>query len=228
MPRLRPPRRAGLAILWRDAASALRAPGRTLTGAAVAAASAGLAVAAAHHAATALLAALGIYLAASTLLEPLRLEVDQPNASQVLLTRPFGRVLLGHIAFPLAVVVPAAAVAGTVVAATGAIGARAGALAIIAVAVSPAIVACAALSSRRGGRLPMSVLTFGAASDPSGGGAAVVLWLLAWPVGAALIGGLPVVLVARGTTLSGSLPPALLVAAVAPLVLGSVLAGSER
>jgi hypothetical protein len=228
VPRVRPPRRAGLAIAWRDAVSALRGPGRTLTGAAVAAAAAALAVAAANHAAAELLAALGTYLAASTLLEPLRLEVDQPNASQALLTRPFGRVLLGHVAFPLAVVAIAAGVAGAVVAATGAIDARAGALAIIAVAVSPAIVACAALSSRRGGRLPMSVLTVGTASDPSGGGAAVIAWLLAWPVAAALIGGLPVVLVARGTTLSGSLPPALLVAAVAPLVLGYVLAGSER
>jgi hypothetical protein len=227
-PLLRPPGRAGLAIPWRDAVSALRAPGRTLTGAAVAAAAAALAVAAATHAAAELLAALGTYLAASTLLEPLRLDVDQPHASQVLLTRPFGRVLLGHVAFPLAVVATAAGVAGAVVAATGAVDARAGALAIIAVAVSPAIVACAALSSRRGGRLPMSVLTVGTASDPSGGGAAVIAWLLAWPVAGALLGGLPVVLVARGTTLSGSLPPALLVAGVAPLVLGYVLAGSER
>jgi hypothetical protein len=227
-PRLRPPRRAGLAVPWRDAVSALRAPGRTLTGAAVAAAAGALAVTAADHAAAELIAALGTYLAASTLLEPLRLEVDQPHASQVLLTRPFGRVLLGHVAFPLAVVAGAAAVAGAVVAATGPVDARAGALAIIVVAVSPAIVSCAALSSRRGGRLPMSVLTVGTASDPSGGGAAVIAWLLAWPVAAALIGGLPVVLVARGATLSGSLAPALLVAAVAPLVLGSVLAGSER
>jgi hypothetical protein len=107
------------------------------------------------------------------------------------------------------------------------VAARAGALAVIAVAVTPAIVACAALSSRRGGRLPISVLTAGATGDPSGGGAAVVAWLVAWPAAAALLGGLPVVLVARGASLSGALPPALFVAAGAPVALGHVLAGSK-
>jgi hypothetical protein len=208
--------------------SALRAPGRTLTGAALAAGASVLAIAAARHVAAEGLAALGTYLAASTLLEPLRLEVDQPSASQLLLTRPFGRVLLGHVAVPLAVVAGSAAVAGAVVAASGAVAARAGALALIVVAVAPAVVACAALSSRRGGRLPISVLTAGAAGDPTGGGFAVIAWLVGWPAGAALVGGLPVVLVARASSVAGALAPALLVAACAPLALGYALAGSER
>ena len=108
------------------------------------------------------------------------------------------------------------------------VAARAGALAVIAVAVAPAVVFCAALSSRRGGRLPISVLTSGAAGDPTGGGATVIAWLVAWPAGAALVGGLPVVLVARASSVGGALAPALLVAAVAPLALAYALAGSER
>jgi hypothetical protein len=225
--RLRAPRRAALAIPWRDAVSAMRAPGRTLTGVALAGAAAALAILAARHIAAEALAALGTYLAASTLLEPLRLETDQPSASHVLLTVPFGRVLLGHIAFPMAVVAGAAGLAGAVVAASGEVAARAGALAVMAVAVTPAIVACAALSSRRGGRLPISVLTAGATGDPSGGGGALIAWLAAWPAAAALLGGLPVVLVAHAASLSGALPPALFVAACAPIALGYVLAGSE-
>jgi hypothetical protein len=228
VPRIRAPRRAELAIPWRDAVSALRAPGRTLTGVALAAGASVLAIAAARHVAAEGLAALGTYLAASTLLEPLRLEVDQPSASQILLTRPFGRVLLGHVAFPLAVVAGSAAIAGAVVAASGAVAARAGALAVIVVAVAPAVVTCAALSSRRGGRLPISVLTAGAAGDPSGGGATVIAWLVAWPAAAALVGGLPVVLVARASAVGGALAPALLIAAIALVALGYALAGSER
>jgi hypothetical protein len=227
-PGLRPPRRPALAIPWRDAASALRAPGRTLSGVAFAAAAGALATASARHVAAEALAALGTYLAASTLLEPLRLETDHPSASQILLRRPFGRVLLGHVAVPLALVASAAGLAAVAVAVAGGVPARGGALAVMAVAVTPAIVGCAALSSRRGGRLPISVLTAGAAGDPTGGGGAVLAWLLVWPATAALVGGLPLVLVARGASLSGALTLALVVAACAPPALAYALAGSER
>jgi hypothetical protein len=98
----------------------------------------------------------------------------------------------------------------------------------MAVAVTPAIVGCAALSSRRGGRLPISVLTAGAASDPTGGGGTVIAWLLVWPVTAALAGGLPLVLVAHGASLSSGLLLGLIVAACVPPILGYVLSGSER
>jgi hypothetical protein len=225
---VRAPRRPALAIPWRDAASALRAPGRTLTGAVLAAGAGALAVAAARHFAAESIAALGTYLAASTLLEPLRLETDQPSASQILVPRPFGRVLLGHVAIPLTVVATAAGLAGAAVAVAGAGPARAGALAAMALVVTPAIVGCAALSSRRGGRLPMSVLTLGAAADPTGGGSVVIAWLLAWPAAAIVVGGLPLVLVARGASMSGALTLGLIVAACAPAVLAYVLAGTER
>jgi hypothetical protein len=223
---LRAPRHPELAIPWRDATSALRAPQRTLGSAALAAGAAAVAIAAADRPAAEAVAALGSYVAASTLLEPLRVEIDRPSASRVLLRRPFGRILLGHVSVPIAVMAAGAVVAGVVLALAGALPARGGALALAAIAVGPTVVLCAALSSRRGGRVPVSVLAMGSTGDPSGGGI-VVAWLLAWPVGAIVLGALPLVYVARGTTLSSALIVALAVAFAAPFSLGVVLANSE-
>ena len=223
---LRAPRQPELAIPWRDATSALRAPQRTLGSAALAAGAAAVAIAAADRPAAAAVAALGSYVAASTLLEPLRVEIDRPSASRVLLRRPFGRILLGHVAVPIAVMAAGAAVAGIVLAVAGALPARGGALAFAAIAIVPTVVLCAALSSRRGGRVPVSVLAMGSTGDPSGGGI-VVAWLLAWPAAAMVLGALPLVYVARGTSLSSAVIFALAVALAAPSALGVALAGSE-
>jgi hypothetical protein len=174
------------------------------------------------------IAALGIYLAASIVLEPLRLEVDHPSTSQILLRRPFGRVLLAHLAIPIAIVAGAVAVAGAGVAAVGDLPEHGGALVVLAVLVVPTVVACAALASRRGGRVPISVLAAGAASDPTGGGGTVIAWLLRWPAAAAVLGALPLVIVAQTRALANGLPLALAIAACAPVVLGAVLAGTTR
>jgi hypothetical protein len=45
---------------------------------------------------------------------------------------------------------------------------------------------------------------------------------------AAVIGGLPLIIVARTSALSNGLPPALFIAACAPLALGAVMLQSER
>jgi hypothetical protein len=224
--RLRAPRHPGLVVPWRDAASALRAPHRTLGCAALAAAAAAGAIVAADRWAAEAVAALGTYVAASTLLEPLRLEVDRPSTSRVLLRRPFGRILLGHVAVPIAVLATGAAVAAIGLTVAGALPARGGALAVAAIGVVPAIVFCAALSSRRGGRLPVSVLALGTTGDPSGGGI-VIAWLLAWPAGAVALGALPLVYVARGPSAASALVFALAVAVAAPFALGVALAGSD-
>jgi hypothetical protein len=226
--RPRAPRRAGLVIAWRDAISGLRAPGRTLSAAAVGAAAGALAVAAGRHPAVVAIAALGIYLAAAIALEPMRLEVDQPSLSQVLLRRPFGRVLLAHVAIPIAVVGAGVALGGIVAAVAGEAGGHPAAMALVAVAVVPAVAGCAALSSRHGGRVPISVLAAGGAGDPTGGGGTVIAWILRWPMGAAVLGGLPLIIVARTAALSAGLPPALLIAACAPVVLAGVMLQSER
>jgi hypothetical protein len=226
--RLPVPRRPSLAVPWRDASAALRSPGRTLASAALAGSAAVVAVADARHPAAAGLAALGTYVAASIVLEPLRLEVDHPSASRVLLRRPFGRVLLAHLAVPLVVVAAAAATAGGIAAAVGAAPARGGALALMAVAVVPAIALCAALSSRRGGRLPVSVLATGMTADPTGGAVTIVAWLLMWPAIAAIVGALPLVLAAHGSSLGSALTLGLALAAFAPWLLAQVLADSKR
>ena len=223
---LRAPRHPELAIPWRDATSALRAPQRTLGSAALAAAAAAVAIAAADRPAAEAVAALGSYVAASTLLEPLRVEIDRPSASRVLLRRPFGRILLGHIAVPIAVMAVGAAVAAIGLTVAGALPARGGALAAVAIAVVPMIVLCAGLSARRGGRVPVSVLAMGSAGDPSGGGI-VVAWLLAWPAAAMVLGAVPLIYVARGTSLSSAVVFAFAVALAAPFALGVVLANSE-
>jgi hypothetical protein len=66
----------------------------------------------------------------------------------------------------------------------------------------------------------------GSAGDPSGGGI-VVAWLLAWPVAAVVLGALPLVYVARGTSLSSAAIFSATVATAAPFALATVLAGSE-
>lgn len=91
------------------------------------------------------------------------------------------------------------------------------------VAATPSITLCAALSSRRGGQLPASLLatTYG---DTTGMSAAVIFaWIVLWPVLAAVIGAAPVSLaVARGTHAVRQLLAALI---AVPLAL---LAGLSR
>jgi hypothetical protein len=172
------------------------------------------------------LAALGSYVAASIMLEPLRQEIDQPGAARVLLRRPFGRILLAHVAVPIAVLATGAAVAGLGVAAAGALPGRGGAIAVTAIAVVPAIVMCSALSSRRGGRLPVSVLALGTTGDPSGGGI-VIAWLLAWPAGAVVLGAVPRIFVARASALGSALVLAFAVTLTGAFVLAQVLGASD-
>jgi hypothetical protein len=148
------------------------------------------------------LAALGsgalLYLGAARLLEPLRQEVDAPGRTRTLLRAPWGRVLLGHTALPAALTAATAALTAAGCALAGVLPDSGAALAVLAVAAAPVCALCAALSARRGGRLPLGVLGV-ATSDPSGAGGLVVLgWLLVWPGLAALGAGGPVALVGHG------------------------------
>ena len=54
-------------------------------------------------------------------------------------------------------------------------------VAVTAVAVAPLLTLCAAMSARRGGRVPQSLLATAPAADPTGGGAAIAGWLAWWP-----------------------------------------------
>lgn len=220
---LRRPRRPGLAIPWRDAAGALRTPRRLLEAALLATGGALLCLLAAGRAAAPAAGALAAYAGAAVLLEPLRREVDAPGRARILLREPFGRVLLAHALLPAVVVSLVAAAAAAGCAAAGALPAHGAELAVLAVAMAPTATLCAALSARRGGRLSHGVLSTAASGDPSGGGALVLAWLVAWPAAAAALGGVPAILVAR----AGATALALAVALIAPAVLAAILAGSS-
>jgi hypothetical protein len=85
----------------------------------------------------------------------------------------------------------------------------------------PAIVGCAAMSARRGGRLPQEVLVTAMSTDPSGGGAVLLGWLLMWPAAAAALVALPL----GGAGSAHAASPAWAVAeVVAAVMLARVLA----
>ena len=165
---------------------------------------AAVAIAAADRPAAAAVAALGSYVAASTLLEPLRVEIDRPSASRVLLRRPFGRILLGHVAVPIAVMAAGAAVAGHRP------GRRRRAAGPRRRARGrgdrgrphhrPVRRAVLAPRRPRAGERPRH--GHRPAIRPAAG--IVVAWLLAWPAAAVVLGALPLVYVARGTSLSSA------------------------
>ena len=81
-------------------------------------------------------------------------------------------------------------------------GAIAGALpthgataALAAIAVTPMLTSCAAMSARRRGRLPQSLLLAAVGGDPSGGGIVITVWLAFWPTLAATLGSIPLLLI---------------------------------
>jgi hypothetical protein len=213
---LRPPRRPGLAIAWRDAVAALGTPQRlgealvlTLGGAIVCLLNA-------DHPAAVAGGALAIYLGASRLLEPLRSETDTPDRVRVLLREPMGQVLAQHALVPAVLAFSAALVAVAGVAAAGALPSHGGTVAALLILATIPIALCAALSSRRGGQLSDSVMSF-AATDQSGfGGILIVAWIMAFPVLAVALGTLAVAVpAAHGTKAVPQLAIGLLIAAFA-------------
>src|SRR4051794_7300990 len=193
--RLKPPRSPRLAIVWRDAIAALAVPQRL--GGALVLAGGGTAVCLVNgaHPVAVGVGALMIYAGASRLLEPLRAETDQPGRVRVLLRAPIGKVLVQHALVPLAVVVIGALLAVAGCAAAGALPDHGGAAVLLAVLATPTITLCAALSSRRGGRLPPSPL---AATHGDTGGLSVGLisgWIVLWPLVAAVTSAVSIVIV---------------------------------
>jgi hypothetical protein len=79
--------------------------------------------------------------------------------------------------------------------ARGALAARLAGVAVLAVALTPMLTLCAAMSARREGRLPVGVLATAIAVDPSGGAGAVVAWLAFWPALATNLGAVSLLLV---------------------------------
>lgn len=193
---LRRPGIGALAIPWRDAASALRAPGRVAEAVALAAGATVLCVLNTDRPLVLAAAVLVAYLGASRMLWPLRSELDTPGRMRVLLRARSGRVLLAHTLLPVAVTTAAAVSGALGCAVAGALGAHGAAVALVAVAVVPLVGLCAAMSARRGGRLPTTVLVTAMAVDPSGGASGLLMWFAYWPAVAVTAGAVPLLLVA--------------------------------
>jgi len=207
------------AILWRDAVTARRTPGRVVEAVVLAGGGAALALTNADRAASVGAAMLLVYLGASRMLWSLRAELDLPVRARLLLRPRLGRVVAAHAVMPVVVVVAAVALAGAGCAVAGGLGADGAAAVVVALAAAPVVTCCAAMAARRGGRLPESVFAGAAATDPSGGGLTIIAWVAIWPALGAALGAAPLLVVAHGNAGSG------LVAAAATLAVAAVLAG---
>jgi len=189
---LRRPRSARLAVPWRDVTSALRTPGRVLEAAAFAGGGTLLALLNTDRPIAVAAAMLVVYLGASRMLWPLRAELDVPTRARVLLRPSIGRVLLAHTIVPASVTTGAAVLA----AAGSALATHAAAAPLATVAAVPMVTARAGMSARRRGKLPPSLFAMSAA-DPTGGGGAILTWLILWPTVAAILGAAPLLLITR-------------------------------
>jgi hypothetical protein len=196
-----------LAIVWRDAVAARRAPGRVVEAAALTGGGTLLCLLDADKPVAVAAGMFLVYLGASRLLWPLRVELDVPGRTATLLRPRIGHVLLAHALLPTLVIASAAALTALGCAIAGALPAPGAIAGVAAVAATPAVTCCAAMSARRGGRVPQSLLVAAIAADPTGGGATITAWLAAWPATAAILGSLPVLLV-TGAGLGAALPAA--------------------
>ena len=193
-----PARRTTAVVAWRDAVSVSAVPGRAVE--AVALSAAGTAVMLLNTTRFLALAAGGliVYAGAARMLWPLRGELDLPARMTVLLRPRPGGVLLAHATVPAVTTVAAAIVGVAGCAVAGALPGRGGAVALVVVAAAVPITLCAALSARRGGRLPQTLVMRAVGADPTGGGAAVIGWLLLWPGAAAVLATVAVLLARTG------------------------------
>jgi hypothetical protein len=179
------------AVFWRDALAVVERP--AVLAQVLVAGAAGSALALLDAGRVLAVAAGGVllYLAASRLLEPLRIENDAPGRGRVLLGARPGRTYVAHVILPVVIVVSVIALTIAGLALGGALAGHTAASAIDLLVGGPAIAGCAAMSARRGGRLPQEVLTTAMTSDPSGGGIVLLGWLLMWPAAAAVLVALP-------------------------------------
>ncbi|MCW3038826.1 MAG: hypothetical protein JWM31_731, partial [Solirubrobacterales bacterium] len=213
-------------LAWRGATALRRTPARAAEAVVLGGGGAALLLVTADRITAALVGGLLLYVAATRLLEPLREEIDKPGRTRLMLRARWGEVLFAHAVLPVVVGVLSAALAVVVCAATGTLESPGGALAVTALlGVLPATLA-AALSARRGGRLPPSILSMATNTDTGGtGGFLVVGYILLWPLTGALGAGLPAALVAANG--AKGLQPALVVTVLVTGVLGLILRASK-
>jgi hypothetical protein len=184
-------RGAVAAVLWRNALVAVEGPMVLLQAVVVGMAGTALALLDAGRVLGVAAGGVVLYVAATRLLEPLRIENDAPGRSRVFLAARPGLAYLAHAIGPALLLPAVAAVTSVGLALGGALSGHSAAAAVDLVLAAPGVVGCAAMSARRGGRLPQEVLMAAISSDPSGGGIVLLGWLLIWPAAAAALVVLP-------------------------------------
>jgi hypothetical protein len=186
------PRARWLALPWRDAVSLLRAPARIgwaliLLGGGV------LAVAAVpDNPAFTIGAILTGYFAAAQLVEPVRIEADQPDAHHLLPWR-WGEVALHHTILPTLVLTAIAAVAVALVWLLGLLPATVAWRALASCPIVAAVLVLTAAAVGQRGRFPIELLLLGGEF----GGLFLLLWLVTGPLLAGLLLGIPAQLLRR-------------------------------
>jgi hypothetical protein len=179
--RLRRPRRRWLAIPWRDALSLLRSPARL--GWALVLSGAGVVAVAAEPDRRAVLAAavLAGYLAAAQLIEPLRAEADQPDASRQL-PIGWGDLLVMHCVVPGLALAVAGAVASGVAWAAGLLHGPAPWLALAACPLVAAVLVLSSAISGQRGRVSPTTLSTAFGLGEFGGPVYLIGWIALGPL----------------------------------------------
>ncbi len=223
--RIPAPKRPELLLAWRGMIALRRTPSRLAEAVVLSGGGAAVLLTAGDRITAGLVGGLALYAGATRLLEPLRQEIDVPGRAQTLLPERWGEVLYRHTHLPTAIGVASVLLAGIAVAASGVQLAPGGALLVTTLLGAAGNVMAAALSARRGGRLPVSVLTTLTAGDATGMSGGLVLgYIVAFPALGSILAAVPVLIVATG----GALPVAIAVGVLPLVVLTSVLRVSER
>jgi hypothetical protein len=211
------PRRPGLAVPWHTSLVLLRSPMRLGWAVLLAGAGALLLAVQPGHTGTSWAGAIALYLSANSLVEPLRLEVDSPGAPAALLPWRLGKVLGLHCLVPVALIIVTGLVSIIIGWAAGFVASSSvPGLLVFVVPTAFTMVFAAALSARRGGRVPQELLLLGA-GDVSGLSVfAMIGWIFGWTILAvALVGGVATASLAESRPLGASLAIAGALAVVA-------------
>jgi hypothetical protein len=186
--RLRLPRRSLFVVPWHGAVALLRSPVRLVWGIVLAGAGTVLLALQPTRQGAVWAGAVALYLAASSLLEPLRLEVDSSGTAKVLLPWRFERILWLHCLLPAALMIGAGLLALAGGLALGYLsGAAAGSVAILTIPLSFVVILAAALSARRGGRVSTNMVEMASMDTTGFTWFLVVLQLAMWAILALIV-----------------------------------------
>jgi hypothetical protein len=208
--RIRLPRRQMLIVPWHSAVALLRSPVRLGWGIVLAAAGMVLLAHQPTGQGTLWAGAVALYLAASSLLEPLRLEVDSPATARLFLPWPFDKVLWFHCILPAVIVVMAGVLGVAGATALGYVTPGAfGAMMLLVIPLSLVVVLAASFSARRGGRVSSNLIEVAALDTTGFSFIGVFLRLAIWAILALVVTVVAVYFVGRvhhftfGTALLG-------------------------